>query len=128
VIFSIFDVAHIGVTLRLDMHELSVTQSVLDIALRNAGTRKIKQINLVIGQFSSIVDDSVQFYWDIISKDTAAEGSVLHFERILGEMTCQNCGYIFRPTDETFDCPSCSSPFVKITKGEEFQVDSIDVE
>ena len=127
-IFSIFDIVHIEVTLRMDMHELSVTQSVLDIALKNAGTRKIKQINLVIGQFSSIVDDSVQFYWDILSRDTSAEGSLLHFERIPGEMTCQNCGYVFRPTDETFDCPSCSSPFVKITKGEEFQVDSIDVE
>ena len=127
-IFSIFDIVHIEVTLRMDMHELSVTQSVLDIALKNAGTRKIKQINLVIGQFSSIVDDSVQFYWDIISKDTSAEGSLLHFERIPGEMTCQNCGYVFRPTDESFDCPSCSSPFVRITKGEEFQVDSIDVE
>ena len=110
------------------MHELSVTQSILDIAVKTAGMRKIRQINLVIGQFSSIVDDSVQFYWDIISKDTPAEGSLLHFERIPGEMTCQNCGYVFRPTDDTFDCPSCSSPFVKITKGEEFQVDSIDVE
>ena len=110
------------------MHELSVTQSVLDIALRNAGARRIKRINLVIGQFSSIVDDSVQFYWEIISKDTLAEGSLLHFERIPGEMTCQNCGYVFGPTPETFDCPSCSSPFVKITKGEEFQVESIDVE
>jgi hydrogenase nickel incorporation protein HypA/HybF len=110
------------------MHELSVTQSVLYIAVKNAGTRKIKQINLVIGQFSSIVDDSIQFYWDIISKDSPAEGSILHFERIPGEMTCQTCGYEFRPTGETFNCPACSSPFVKITKGEEFQVDSIDVE
>ena len=126
--FSIFDIVRNRVTLMMDMHELAVTQSVLDIALKNAGTRKIKQINLVIGQFSSIVDDSVQFYWEFISKDTAAEGSLLHFERIPGEMTCQNCGHAFRPEDDTFDCPSCSSPFVKITKGEEFQVDSIDVE
>jgi hydrogenase nickel incorporation protein HypA/HybF len=128
VIFSIFDIGHIEVTLRLDMHELSVTQSVLDIAMKNAGARKIKQINLVVGQFSSIVDDSVQFYWDIISKDTIAEGSVLHFERIPGEMTCQTCGTAFRPTGETFNCPSCSSLLVRITKGEEFQVESIDVE
>jgi hydrogenase nickel incorporation protein HypA/HybF len=126
--FSIFDMACNQVNLRMDMHELSVTQGILDIAVRNAGTRKIKQINLVIGQFSSIVDDSVQFYWDVISKDTAAEGAWLHFERIPGEMTCQQCGHVFRPTDETFDCPECSSPLVKITKGEEFQVESIDVE
>lgn len=112
----------------MDMHELSVTQGILDIALKNAGARKITQINLVIGQFSSIVDDSVQFYWDVISKDTSAQGARLHFERIAGEMTCQQCGHMFRPTGETFDCPSCSSAFVKITKGEEFQVESIDVE
>ncbi len=110
------------------MHELSVTQNILNIALKNAGTRKVKQVNLLIGQFASIVDDSVQFYWDIISKDTPAEGSRLHFERIPGEMTCQNCGHTFHPTGETFDCPACSSPFVRISKGEEFQVDSIDVE
>ena len=127
-IFSIFDILQIEVPLGADMHELSVTQSVLDIAVKNAGTRKIKQINLVIGQFSSIVDDSIQFYWDIISKDTPAEGSILHFERIPGEMTCQACGHVFRPIGETFNCPACSSPLVKITKGEEFQVDSIDVE
>lgn len=126
--FTIFEIACIQVNLRVVMHELSVTQSILDIALQNAGTRRITQINLVIGQFSSIVDDSVQFYWDVISKDTSAQGARLHFERIPGEMTCQQCGHVFRPTNETFDCPACASPFVKITKGEEFQVESIDVE
>ena len=126
--FTIFEIACNQVNFRIEMHELSVTQGILDIALKNSGTRKVQQINLVIGQFSSIVDDSVQFYWDVISKDTVAEGARLHFERIPGEMTCQQCGHVFRPTGETFDCPSCSSPFVKITKGEEFQVESIDVE
>src|SRR5512140_2094623 len=116
--FSIFEITCNRFTLKVNMHELSVTQSVLAIALKNAGTRKVKQVNLRIGQFASIVDDSVQFYWEIISKDTPAEGSVLHFERIPGEMTCQKCGYTFRPTGETFDCPACSSPSVKITKGE----------
>ncbi len=110
------------------MHELSITQGILDIAVKNAGARKVKKINLVIGQFSSIVDDSIQFYWDIISKDTPAEGSTLHFERIPGEMTCRACGHVFRPNGETFACPSCSSISVRISKGNEFQVESIDVE
>ena len=113
------------------MHELAVTQGILDISLRHAEqahARRIVDINLVIGQFSSIVDDSVQFYWDIIAKDTIAEGAVLRFNRIPGEMTCGTCGHTFQPNDETFACPSCSSPKVRITKGEEFQVESIDVE
>jgi hydrogenase nickel incorporation protein HypA/HybF len=113
------------------MHELAVTQSILEISLRHAqesAAARITDINLVVGQFSSIVDDSVQFYWDIVAQDTIAQGAVLHFNRIPGEMTCQTCGYTFRPDDETFACPSCSSVRVKITKGEEFRVESIDVE
>ncbi|NWG05647.1 MAG: hydrogenase maturation nickel metallochaperone HypA [Chloroflexi bacterium] len=113
------------------MHELAVTQSILDISLRHAGeagAKRITDINLVIGQFSSIVDDSVQFYWDIIAKETIAQGARLHFNRIPGEMTCNACGHTFRPTDETFECPACSSVTVRITKGEEFRVESIDVE
>ncbi len=113
------------------MHELAVTQSILEISLRHAeqaNASRITDINLMIGQFSSIVDDSVQFYWDIVAQDTIARGAVLHFNRIPGEMTCGTCGHIFQPSDETFVCPSCSSPKVRITKGEEFQVESIDVE
>jgi len=113
------------------MHELAVTQSILDICLRHAeeaNAARITDINLVIGQFSSIVDDSVQFYWDMIADGTIAHGAVLHFNRIPGEMTCRTCGHVFQPTDRTFACPSCGSVAVRITRGEEFRVDSIDVE
>ncbi len=126
--FSILDVPFNGGNFNAVMHELSVTQHILEIALKNAGSRKVKQINLVIGQYSSMVDDSVQFYWDLISKDTLAEQAVLNFERIRGEMTCQVCRHVFYPDDRAFECPACGSPSVRISKGEEFRVESIDVE
>ena len=113
------------------MHELAVTQNILEICLRHAeqaGAVKVTDINLVVGQFSSIVDDSIQFYWEIIADGTIAQSAVLHFNRIPGEMTCRSCGHVFRPTDRDFVCPTCSSAAVRITKGEEFRVDSIDVE
>jgi hydrogenase nickel incorporation protein HypA/HybF len=113
------------------MHELAVTQSILDISLRfaqKANAKKIASIHLVIGKLSSIVDDSVQFYWDMIAKGTIAEGAILCFERLPTEMVCLDCGSTFEPTDETFACPQCLSPRVKITKGAELRVDSIDIE
>jgi hydrogenase nickel incorporation protein HypA/HybF len=113
------------------MHELAVTQSILEICVRHAeeaNAAKITDINLVVGQFSSIVDDSVQFYWDMIAEGTIAQGAVLHFNRVPGEMTCRTCGHAFQPTDRTFACPACGSAAVRITRGEEFRVDSIDVE
>ena len=113
------------------MHELAVTQSILDISLRHAKeaeAKRITGINLVIGEFASIVDDSIQFYWDFLTDGTIAQGARLHFERVRGEMTCTNCKRSFHPNDIDFACPNCESHFVQITKGDEFRVDSIDVE
>lgn len=113
------------------MHELAVTESILEISLRHAeeaGAERINDLYLVIGQLSSIVDDSVQFYWEMISKETLAEGSRLHFRRIPAEMECQECGQRFSPGDQDFMCPACGSLNVRITAGDEFYIEAIDVE
>lgn len=113
------------------MHELPVTQSILEIALRHAeqaGAKEIKQINLLIGQYASLVDDSIQFYWQIIAEGTIAQNAVLHFERVPVEFTCQDCGAVYRPQEDTFACPQCLSPRVRVTRGAELRVESIEIE
>jgi hydrogenase nickel incorporation protein HypA/HybF len=73
------------------MHELSVTESILEISLRHAqeaSAKRITNLYLVIGQLASIIDDSVQFYWDIISKGTIADGATLHFRRLPAKLIC----------------------------------------
>jgi hydrogenase nickel incorporation protein HypA/HybF len=113
------------------MHELSVTESILEIALRHANQAKaqrITQLYLVVGQLASIVDDSVQFYWDIISKGTIAEGALLHFRRLPAKLRCLQCSHEFSPDGDGFACPSCSSERVKVIAGDEFYMEAIDVE
>jgi len=63
------------------MHELAVTQSILKIALQHAekaNANRVTDLNIVMGELSKMVDDSIQFYWDIIAKDTIAEKATLH--------------------------------------------------
>jgi Zn finger protein HypA/HybF involved in hydrogenase expression len=43
-------------------------------------------------------------------------------------MKCQDCGQAFEPDDKTFTCPECLSPRVRVMKGDELRVESIDVE
>lgn len=113
------------------MHELAVTESILSIAKKhaiNANARKVTDIHIVIGKFSSIVDDSIQFYWDIISKETICEGSELHFQRIPARFTCLDCSHEYELSGEMMPCPECHSPRVKLVAGEEFWLDSIEIE
>jgi hydrogenase nickel incorporation protein HypA/HybF len=113
------------------MHELSITENILEIALRHgeqADAKKITDLYLVIGQLSSIIDDSVQFYWDIIAAGTKAEGAQLHFNRIQTRLRCTSCKHEYFPASEDLACPICSNIRVDIISGDEFYFDAIDVE
>ena len=58
------------------MHELAVTESILKLPRKKErAATKVTDIYLRLGQLSSIVDESVQFYWDAISQGTLAEGA-----------------------------------------------------
>ena len=114
------------------MHELPITQSILEIALRhaeNAEAVKITDLYLVIGELSSVIDDSIQFHWEILSQGTLAEGSRLHFERIPARLVCGDCGNSYTLEDGTLTaCTECGSLQVKVVEGEEFRLDSIQIE
>ena len=113
------------------MHELPVTESILEIALRHAeaaGATKVSDIHLIIGQLSSIVDDSVQFYWDIVSDGTIAKGAKLHFRRIPAQMLCRECELEYSPAEGSLLCPNCGGVDVQILSGDEFRVEAIEID
>ncbi|MGE5138059.1 MAG: hydrogenase maturation nickel metallochaperone HypA [Rudaea sp.] len=113
------------------MHELAVTENILRIAAKHAadaGAERVTRLYLVVGQLSSIVDESVQFYWDMISQGTIAQGARLHFRRVPIEIDCLDCGLRYSPGKDDLACPRCFSTNVRIVSGEEFYLDSIEVE
>ena len=113
------------------MHEMAITQQVLDIALakaRESGARTITHINLVVGESSSVIDDSVQFYFDFLSRDTLAQGAQLTFQRIPLKVRCHQCGCIFMPKKEDWKCPGCQQWKVEVVAGKEFYLESIEVD
>lgn len=113
------------------MHELSITESILNIANKHAlqaNARQVTDIHIVIGALSSIVDDSVQFYWDMISEDTLCAHAQLHFKRVPATLSCQDCGESYTIEDELLPCPECGSIRIKVTGGDEFWLESIEIE
>jgi hydrogenase nickel incorporation protein HypA/HybF len=80
------------------MHELSITEALLRTASDYAHKNKAKRVtalNLVIGELSGIIDDSVQFYWDMLSENSICEKSILNFDKRKAFMKCMMVN--FRP-------------------------------
>lgn len=113
------------------MHELAITEQILNLALhhaREANACQVTDLHLQLGALSTIVDDSVQFYWDIISKDSLCQGAMLHFQRIPARLHCSTCSQDYTLANELTVCPHCGGIQVQIISGQEFQLMAIDVE
>lgn len=113
------------------MHEYSITESMLALALEKANEAKagkIIRINLVVGELSGVVSECVQFYFDFLSKDTIASGADLSFETTPTKLRCRNCDAVFSPNSHDWSCPDCHEAGVEIVSGRECYMESIEVE
>jgi hydrogenase nickel incorporation protein HypA/HybF len=113
------------------MHELSITQSMLNLVLEQAekaGAKEVGKINLVIGEMTGVVSDCVQFYFDFLSKGTLAEGAALAFEIIPTQARCRVCAKNFELKEFDWTCPYCHGNNMEIVAGKELFVESIEVE
>lgn len=113
------------------MHELPITQSIINISCEEAikhNVKKVNKIKIKVGELTGLVPQSIQYYFDIISKGTIIEGAVLDVEKIPIKVKCKECGFEdFLPKD-CYTCPKCKSSNIKISGGNEFYIDSMEVE
>ncbi len=113
------------------MHELGITEQIVGIAIKHGEknqAEKITDLFLVIGELSSVIDDSVQFYWDMIAENTICEGAKLHFKRITAIFKCRDCSREYGLKDgELTPCPFCQSSQMDILQGKEFHLESINI-
>lgn len=113
------------------MHELSITESILNLAVEKAteaSAEKITRINLVIGDMAGIVGDCVQFYFDILSKDTIAADAELVFDLRPTQARCQSCGNVYQPKEHDWSCPKCGKTAVDVVSGRECYMESLEVD
>ena len=110
------------------MHELAITQNIVDIALKSAQNRKVEGITIVIGELSGIVEDSVRFCFDIVAADTSAQGAALTFRAVPAHVRCTRCAFEFKLDKGDWACPQCGNPGGQVMQGRECYIESVDVE
>ncbi len=112
------------------MHELTVTQSILDIALEHAqqaGAARICRVNLVIGEMTGVAEECVRFYMEALSRGTAAEQAEVAVRSVPIAARCRDCAEEFVVRDFKWVCPRCGSTDSDIVAGKELFVESIEV-
>lgn len=113
------------------MHELAITQSMFDLILdkgQQVEAKRVGKINLVIGEMTGVVPDSVRFYFEIISKGSIAEQAALSINIVPAQATCQQCHHTFVLPQFDWTCPECQGNILNISGGNELFLESIEVE
>jgi hydrogenase nickel incorporation protein HypA/HybF len=126
------------------MHELALSRAIVDTAARRAGTRRVTAVQMRIGTLRQVVADSLAFYFEVVSRDTACEGARLDYELVRAELACPMCGERWDPAPRPipthgselgaldalprFRCPACRGAGGEVVRGGEFQIESITVE
>jgi hydrogenase nickel incorporation protein HypA/HybF len=110
------------------MHEMSITQGIIDICENHSGDRRVLSIDVEIGELSSVVPEAVEFCFEACSQGTLLEGAKLNIIRIAGRGHCLGCGGD-TPLSALFGaCQHCGGYRVKVVAGEEMRVREIEVD
>jgi len=96
--------------------------------LRNANSKRIVNVHLLIGPFSDEREESIRFYWRDLAKGTLGEGARLHFRYAKAEMKCLACGGTFNLEDDQSLCVYCQSDRLQMLSGDEVRLESMEVE
>ncbi|MFD8491663.1 hydrogenase maturation nickel metallochaperone HypA [Amycolatopsis sp. NPDC059657] len=108
------------------MHEMSITQSVVDAIVEKLDDAVITCVRLEIGKLSGVVPDSVRFCFDVICAGTTLAGASLVIAEPPGVAACRDCGAEFSVDDLILLCP-CGSANVQVLSGRELRIKSVEV-
>lgn len=109
------------------MHELGITQSLIDIAIEYAQGAKVTKITLEIGILTAVLPDAIAFCFDACSLGTILEGAALNIVKIPGLGRCRQCGAeVF--VELPFGVCSCGSLDLDLIHGQELQLKELETE
>lgn len=112
------------------MHEYPITKRIIEVAEEYAKKNNVddvKQINLVVGDYSGYVASSIDLYFDLIAQESLCSNAKLSIERVKPKLKCSQCGELFERKPFSFACPYCDGEGSPTEIGKEFYIKSIEV-
>lgn len=113
------------------MHEMSICDGILKSAVEAAeaeGATRINRVDVTFGELTQIVEDALQFAFEVLRKDTIAADAVLGVTILKARSACMDCKAEFAHDQYAVKCPECGSYLCTLVQGRELRIDSIDVD
>lgn len=108
------------------MHELAVTQSVVDGVTERLGESRVTRVVLEIGAISGVVPDAVRFCFEICAAGTTLEGARLDIVHVPARARCRSCAEELVLADGIGLC-SCGSADLQFVAGQELRIQAVEV-
>lgn len=108
------------------MHELAITESVVETITERLPDVAIARVRLEIGRLSGVVPDAVRFCFDLVTAGTALEGAVLEIDEPAGLARCRACGRETATDDPIVICP-CGSVDVEVLAGRDLRIREVEM-
>jgi hydrogenase nickel incorporation protein HypA/HybF len=106
------------------MHELAITQSVVEAVTDRTGDAPVVTVRLRVGRLAGVVPDAMRFCFDLVTAGTPLEGAALEIDQPEGRGHCRTCGADVALADLILLCP-CGSADVEVVSGRELAVASV---
>lgn len=103
------------------MHELGITQEVVEIVSARAGGARVRRVVLEIGRLTAVLPDAVQFCFAACCEGTVMDGAELEIIETPGRASCRACGGEVR-LEQPFGRCGCGSSDLDWLSGEELRV------
>jgi len=114
------------------VHELSIVHGIIGAATEageKAGARKVIALTLRLGVLSSVVEDALQFCYEVATEGTMLEKSKLVVRRLPVVIFCETCRDSRElPGIHSFRCPVCDKPSLDLRQGRELEIESMEIE
>jgi hydrogenase nickel incorporation protein HypA/HybF len=110
------------------VHELSLSSAIVNTVVKHADGRRVSVVSLRVGHLRQVVQDSLEFYFEFVARGTVCEGARLEQESIPAVLRCGDCEREWAIDFPAFRCPTCGGSDVTVASGNEFEVESIEVE
>ncbi len=111
------------------MHELSLAAGMLEIVGGKVQNRAaLREVHVTVGPLSGVCPEALQFGFDEMARQLGYENVSLVVARTPAVCLCTACGVRYEVEDVHEVCSACGSLERTIESGDEFLMDSLEVD